>query len=544
VAFFWEDRFDNEQVLFRWQGLQTLDEYINYTANHFYSKENTLFYVAAGNAVWKINEQILVLEPGRLIGLAAGTLVDIVDATGLSLEGWAIEFRQYRLLGADGSGAGLSLQDWILPEEQQVLWTGTPGRDTGEQIKGLDLPGMGLIEQELGRHQLLYTLLGALYKPAESGKSTTDQGVLRSITYMHEHYYMSLTRDELARIAGLSPWHYSRKFRGVTGKPPLDYLNRYRIYRAQERLLLTEARTQDISKQVGFEDAYYFSRRFKQLAGVSPRGYVRSIGSRSMCVLSPIIAETLLALGIVPKAVLIVPALLAPHQRYAFEQYRVKMIPISQYALDIQSIYEEDPQFIISQTIREETKVRLMAIAPVAAGLSSDLLPAIAQLAAIFRKEQEAEQLYERMNVVIEQARGQLAELIQSRATVMVLRVEPFGYRYLGAHSIGVSRILYRDLGLAIPPALNEGQNWFNPLRLEQLQLANPDYIYVEDRVMEGGDTRIMMEALLDSQYWKQLDAVKNNRVIKIDTSLWIGGCGPLGHALIVDQIIATLTKS
>lgn len=254
-------------------------------------------------------------------------------------------------------------------------------------------------------------------------------------------------------------------------------------------------------------------------------------------------AELLLALGVVPQSVLVVPLLLPDHQRAAFEQHGVKMIPVPQYTIDCQAIQAEQPQFIVSPMIREETRRQLMAIAPVAIGFAADMMGAISQLAALFRKEREAEQLYAAMSATAAEARNQLADAIQTRATVLVLRVEHYGYRYLGAHSFGVSRILYRELGLAIPPALNEGQSWFNPLRLEQLPLANPSYIFIENRIIEGDDSQESMQALLSSKYWRQLDAVQHHRVFHVDTSLWINGCGPIGHAAIVSQIIASITK-
>lgn len=539
---FWGER-DYGHVLFRWQEHHALEEYMNRAADRFSSGANILCYITGGRGVWNIGDQSVTLAPGVLLGIQAGMLVELVNARTVGLEGWVVEFRQYGVLWSDAHGAELRMQSWAPPGGFGFLSAVVAGGAVRGQLQDLDLLSKGDTEQELGRHQLLYALLGALYKPTENGEPTAEQAVQRSMKYLQQHYYKPLTREELAKAAGLSPWHYSRKFRAMTGKPPLEYLNRYRMYRAQERLLQTGTRAQDIARQVGFEDAAYFSRRFKQLEGVSPREYVRTIADRSVLAMSPMYAETLVSLGVVPKAVAVVPLLLPDHQRALFERLRVRMIPTPQFSLDVQAISAEEPQMIVSHTIHEETKRSLMAVAPVAAGLSRDLLSAMAQLAALFRKEHEAEQVYAQIKSVDEQARARLAGIIRFRRTVMVLRVEPCGYRYMGAHSIGISRILYRELGLAIPPALNEGQHWFNPLRLEQLPLADPDFIFVENRVMEGGDTHGMMEALMSSKYWKRLNAVKNKRVQMIDTSLWVG-YGPVGYALIVDQISEFLTKA
>ena len=74
--------------------------------------------------------------------------------------------------------------------------------------------------------------------------------MLRTIDFMQENYYeQMITRKQLAEIAGISPWHYSRKFNERYGKPPLDYLAHYRIYRAQEALVRTTATVQDIAQK-------------------------------------------------------------------------------------------------------------------------------------------------------------------------------------------------------------------------------------------------------------------------------------------------------
>ena len=57
------------------------------------------------------------------------------------------------------------------------------------------------------------------------------------------------------------------------GISPWDYLNRFRIQKAKELLLLTEESITAISAEVGFEDVGYFGRVFRKVAGLSPRAF-------------------------------------------------------------------------------------------------------------------------------------------------------------------------------------------------------------------------------------------------------------------------------
>lgn len=546
MSFFGEERQGHmQQVMFRWQRLWTLHEYMDFPVKRYYVLKNTIFMITGGQGVWNIGDQAVAVRTNMLIGITAGTLLEAADSQTIGPEGWAIEFHLYRTMEDGQGGIRLSRHNWRLPGERAFLITCVTDLRMKEKLKNLSVPDKRELEQEVGRHQVLYALLAELYQAASrknDNRRAEDQAVLRSVHYIEQHYDQPLTREALANVAGLSPSHYSRTFRAMTGKPPLEFLNRYRMFRAQEYLLKSTASAQTVAAQVGYEDAAYFSRRFKQMAGVTPKEFVRTIASRSICVLSPLYAEILIALGIVPSSVVIIPLLLPKHQRELFDRYQVRMIPTSQFSLDVQAIRDEQPQFIVSHPIHEQTKHELMEIAPVVSGLSRDLQPAIAQIASLFRKENEAAQLYDQIRILNQRARLQLENRTKSRVTVMVLRVESDGYRYLGAHANGLSRILYRELGLAIPSVLNEGQEWFNPLRLEQLPLADPDFIWVENRIMEGGDTTLRMKALGSSPYWRALKAVQSNRIFKLDTRLWIG-CGPMGYSIILGEIVDALTR-
>lgn len=56
----------------------------------------------------------------------------------------------------------------------------------------------------------------------------------------------------------------------MTGLTPLDYVNKIRIDRAKHLLVTTNDRLYEIGQHVGFNNEYYFSRRFRQEVGVSP----------------------------------------------------------------------------------------------------------------------------------------------------------------------------------------------------------------------------------------------------------------------------------
>ncbi|REK75171.1 helix-turn-helix domain-containing protein [Paenibacillus paeoniae] len=499
----------------------------------------TLVLITDGQAIWNINGQHVHVAPGHLIAMERDLVIEVVEGGDLDLAGWQIQFHTYTLFHKEGGGQSF---EWRVPDGNMVMKIGLTG---GFLSSISDRLNEEWLEDSSGRmvenQHFLYGLLNQLYQKQPSEQQTIEKGMMRSIAYMQEHYDRVITRKQLAQIAGISQWHYSRKFNERYGKPPLDYLANYRIYRAQEELLLTSARTQEIAKKAGFEDAPYFSRRFKQLAGVSPRNYARTLSERRLISLSPLCAEVLIGLGVIPHAVVVTPLLLADHQRQLFHEHRIKLLEVPQYVIHFECMEQEQPELIIGHFVTEAMKKKLRTIAPVITGLSRDIEVLLNQLATLFNKEEQAAMLQAQVGHELDTARDQLKALADSSATVMVLRVEPFGYRYLGGNSSGMSQLLYKKLNLSLPVPLQTGEAWFNPCPIELLERANPDYLFIEKRVMEHFNSDDYMDKLLESHHWKKLKAVHHDRVFYMDTRLWVDGCGVIGHTKMLGQVISSL---
>jgi AraC-like DNA-binding protein len=123
--------------------------------------------------------------------------------------------------------------------------------------------------------QVMRHLLGMI--TLLEGESQQDERkstyVERSIQYMVEHVQSSLTLDELADYISLSKSHFIHLFKEVTGYSPIDYYMRLKIQRACQYLDLTDCSVKEVSKNIGIQDPYYFSRVFSKIMGQSPSDY-------------------------------------------------------------------------------------------------------------------------------------------------------------------------------------------------------------------------------------------------------------------------------
>lgn len=81
------------------------------------------------------------------------------------------------------------------------------------------------------------------------------------------------TLGELALEAGLSPYHFLRLFRRLTGVTPHQFLLRLRLREAALALASGRERVIDVALDAGFGDLSNFNRAFRAEFGVSPRTY-------------------------------------------------------------------------------------------------------------------------------------------------------------------------------------------------------------------------------------------------------------------------------
>lgn len=82
-----------------------------------------------------------------------------------------------------------------------------------------------------------------------------------------------LSIGEVATEVSLSPSHLTALFKARTGYAPMQYRTLLRMQRARELLDTSDKPIATIAREVGYEDAAHFSRRFSSLHQVSPRGY-------------------------------------------------------------------------------------------------------------------------------------------------------------------------------------------------------------------------------------------------------------------------------
>ncbi|MEX0339985.1 MAG: helix-turn-helix domain-containing protein [Arenibacterium sp.] len=112
-------------------------------------------------------------------------------------------------------------------------------------------------------------------RPEEIELSTrfTSTHYARVLAFIRARLDQSITIDELAREAGMSPSHFSRVFKETVGATPMQYVLAYRIEQAIKMMADPTRALGHVALACGFADQAHFSRSFKQVTGQTPRAY-------------------------------------------------------------------------------------------------------------------------------------------------------------------------------------------------------------------------------------------------------------------------------
>jgi len=101
----------------------------------------------------------------------------------------------------------------------------------------------------------------------------------KGLAFLENNYANNITLKDAATAAGFSEYHFSRLFREITGKNFLEYLNEFRIRKAENLLKKTDVSISEAAYAVGFNNTTTFNRIFKAINGCTPTCYKAGVRS-------------------------------------------------------------------------------------------------------------------------------------------------------------------------------------------------------------------------------------------------------------------------
>ncbi|WNR42858.1 response regulator [Paenibacillus roseipurpureus] len=121
----------------------------------------------------------------------------------------------------------------------------------------------------------LLMLVEAVVQHSTHNRSKNTVFIDRAREYIEQHYAKSdLSLEEISSYVSISSAYMSTIFKKEMGVGMTEYITEIRLKKAKELIdLHGETSIQDIALNVGYMDAYYFSKCFKKRFGISPKNY-------------------------------------------------------------------------------------------------------------------------------------------------------------------------------------------------------------------------------------------------------------------------------
>lgn len=111
---------------------------------------------------------------------------------------------------------------------------------------------------------------------AEWDASSTNRNFLRLIKYINENFTTDISSQTLAEELSLNACYIGQLLKKETGTTLPQYLNELRINHAKELLLTTGMGINEIGEACGYQDYFYFIKKFKKSTGKTPSAFRQS----------------------------------------------------------------------------------------------------------------------------------------------------------------------------------------------------------------------------------------------------------------------------
>lgn len=383
----------------------------------------------------------------------------------------------------------------------------------------LTLPAPVSGRQSLKQDMRLYELLDWVLEARESvpGQERVlpeETGIPLAVAYMQEHYQEDLTRDVMANITGFHPGVFSKLFKAETGRGFSEYLAEIRIAKAKEQLLLTQYNLNTIAQDVGYSNGLYLSRKFKQVTGTSPKGYLK----RPKRVVIYDWVGNLLALGQKPVGASYYSSLslLALHRREL-----EGVMDVGHASVD--AVIDLKPELIVSTSWqRPELNGQLQKIAPTLIVPYGDPLERFRELASTLDRMDEAEDFLVKYSKRAAAVQEELREIIKPDETVGLYELSPGGvWVFSEFHGRGGYN-LYKSLNFKAPPLIAErimGKGMIRQIAVEELPAYAADHMFISYPLRSEG--RSFVDAFMKHPVWSSIPAYRKNRIYFLDRGLF-----------------------
>jgi AraC-like DNA-binding protein len=224
---------------------------------------------------WLLADQALLLSPSTA-GTLTGQSVELLQLT--LAPDLVVDHAARMHLTGPGTAVTFRL-DPVEHDERLVQLAQHLTTELTDQKPGREIVLGALVEQVVVHLLRHYSNIRRSEQLELSRVGLIDRRIRRSVELMHAQLEQDLSLKDIAAASYLSPFHFVRVFKKLTGTTPHAYLASIRTRRAQ--LLLAEANLSvtEISSRVGYSSPSHFTKAFRQATGLTPRAFRNALVS-------------------------------------------------------------------------------------------------------------------------------------------------------------------------------------------------------------------------------------------------------------------------
>lgn len=146
-----------------------------------------------------------------------------------------------------------------------------------QELRDGDEPDLAFMEHTIGLFvRRLLKRNPEIDAPRGSNGRLASHVLRRIAEYVDEHLAHSISLSELASVADMPVFRFSRAFKQSTGLAPYQYILRRRVRRAEHLLATTATPISEIAFTTGFSSQSHLTTAFTRFAGRPPNAYRQS----------------------------------------------------------------------------------------------------------------------------------------------------------------------------------------------------------------------------------------------------------------------------
>ena len=173
-----------------------------------------------------------------------------------------------------GPGATLAFRASIVERDERLVHlSNSLATELVEKQPGREIVIAALVDQVVVQLLRQYSNMRRSEELELSRAGLIDRRIRRSVELMHAKLDQDLALNDIAAASYLSPFHFARLFKKLTGATPHAYLAGIRTARAQALLAESALSVTEISLRVGYSSASHFTKAFRQATGLTPRAF-------------------------------------------------------------------------------------------------------------------------------------------------------------------------------------------------------------------------------------------------------------------------------